>query len=128
MSSRQAPPSARTACAGRPLRSSLPGCLTCGEGQPGLPRAPDPGYRRSFCSSRPPQQAGIGHRVLLYRRGGDSTVTGNVTWLSPAACDPGKWAADMPQGTRRGGQAMRVLVTEDDEILATALAAGLRRE
>jgi DNA-binding response OmpR family regulator len=34
----------------------------------------------------------------------------------------------MPPGTRRGGQAMRVLVTEDDEILATALAAGLRRE
>src|SRR5277367_6186053 len=27
-----------------------------------------------------------------------------------------------------GGQAMRVLVTEDDEILATAVAAGLRRE
>jgi DNA-binding response OmpR family regulator len=34
----------------------------------------------------------------------------------------------MPQGTRSGGQAMRVLVTEDDEILATAVAAGLRRE
>ena len=47
-------------------------------------------------------------------------MTGNVTWLSPAACDPGKRAADMPQGTRRGGQAMRVLVTEDDEILAAA--------
>ena len=28
----------------------------------------------------------------------------------------------------RGGQAMRVLVTEDDEVLATAVAAGLRRE
>jgi hypothetical protein len=24
----------------------------------------------------------------FYRMGGDSTVTGNVTWLSPAACDP----------------------------------------
>ena len=34
----------------------------------------------------------------------------------------------MPQGTRSGEQAMRVLVTEDDEILAAALAAGLRRE
>ena len=34
----------------------------------------------------------------------------------------------MPRGTRSGGQAMRVLVTEDDEILATAVAAGLRRE
>jgi DNA-binding response OmpR family regulator len=34
----------------------------------------------------------------------------------------------MPRGTRSGGQTMRVLVTEDDEILATALAAGLRRE
>src|SRR5262252_4734784 len=34
----------------------------------------------------------------------------------------------MPQGTRRGGQAMRVLVTEDDEVLAAAVAAGLRRE
>ena len=34
----------------------------------------------------------------------------------------------MPWGTRGGGQAMRVLVTEDDEILATAVAAGLRRE
>src|SRR6516162_2802038 len=31
-------------------------------------------------------------------------------------------------GARSGGQAMRVLVTEDDEILATAVAAGLRRE
>ena len=55
-------------------------------------------------------------------------MTGNVTWLSPAACDPGERAADMPQGARSGGQAMRVLVTEDDEILATAVAAGLRRE
>jgi DNA-binding response OmpR family regulator len=73
-------------------------------------------------------KARIGHRVLLYRRGGDSTVTGNVTWLSPAACDPGERAADMPRGTQSGGQAMRVLVTEDDEILATAVAAGLRRE
>src|ERR1700739_2793654 len=27
-----------------------------------------------------------------------------------------------------GGQTMRVLVTEDDEVLATAVAAGLRRE
>src|SRR5215467_12055038 len=44
---------------------------------------------------------------------GDSTVTGNVTWLSPAACDPGK---------------VRVLVTEDDEVLAKAVADGLRRE
>ena len=34
----------------------------------------------------------------------------------------------MSRGTRSGGQAMRVLVTEDDEVLATALAAGLRRE
>ena len=34
----------------------------------------------------------------------------------------------MPRGTRSGGQAMRVLVTEDDEVLATALAGGLRRE
>src|SRR5262252_6618315 len=34
-------------------------------------------------------KARISHRVLLYRRGGDRTVTGNVTWLSPAACDPG---------------------------------------
>ena len=34
----------------------------------------------------------------------------------------------MLRGTRSGGRAMRVLVTEDDEILATALAAGLRRE
>ena len=49
-------------------------------------------------------------------------MTGNVTWLSPAACDPGERAADMPRGTQSGGQAMRVLVTEDDEILATQLA------
>ena len=55
-------------------------------------------------------------------------MTGNVTWLSPAACDPGKQAAGMAGGTRSDGQAMRVLVTEDDEVLATALAAGLRRE
>ena len=34
----------------------------------------------------------------------------------------------MPRGTRSGGQAMRVLVTEDDEVLASAVAAGLRRE
>ena len=34
----------------------------------------------------------------------------------------------MPWGTGGGGQAMRVLVTEDDEVLATAVAAGLRRE
>ena len=34
----------------------------------------------------------------------------------------------MPRGTQGGGQAMRVLVTEDDEVLATAVAAGLRRE
>src|ERR1700728_2157110 len=60
--------------------------------------------------------------------GGDSTVTGNVTWLSPAACDLGKQAADILWGSRSGGQAMRVLVTEDDEILAAAVAAGLRRE
>jgi DNA-binding response OmpR family regulator len=46
--------------------------------------------------------------------GSDSTVTENVTWLSPATCDP--------------EQAMRVLVAEDDEVLAMALAAGLRRE
>src|SRR5262245_17556115 len=96
--------------------------------QPALPRAAHPGCRRSCRSSRPPQKAGIGHCVLLYRRGGDSTVTENVTWLSPAACDPGKRAADMPRGTGGGGQAMRVLVTEDDEVLATAVAAGLRRE
>src|SRR5580704_6602480 len=31
-------------------------------------------------------------------------------------------------GSRSGGQAMRVLVTEDDEVLAAAVAAGLRRE
>ena len=40
-------------------------------------------------------------------------MTGNVTWLSPVACDSGK---------------MRVLVTEDDEVLAAAVATGLRRE
>ena len=34
----------------------------------------------------------------------------------------------MLRGSRSGGQAMRVLVTEDDEVLAAALAAGLRRE
>ncbi len=55
-------------------------------------------------------------------------MTENVTWLLPAACDLGKQAADMPWGTRGGGQAMRVLVTEDDEILAAAVATGLRRE
>jgi hypothetical protein len=32
-------------------------------------------------------------RTLLYRMGGDSAVTENVTWLSPAACDRGKRAA-----------------------------------
>jgi DNA-binding response OmpR family regulator len=55
-------------------------------------------------------------------------VTGNVTWLSPVTCDPGERAAGMPWGAGGGGHAMRVLVTEDDEVLATAVAAGLRRE
>jgi hypothetical protein len=58
--------------------------------------------------------ARTGHRVffplsfsdLLYRTGGHSTVTENVTWLSPAACDPAKRAARMPQGTRGGGQGL----------------------
>jgi DNA-binding response OmpR family regulator len=40
-------------------------------------------------------------------------VTENVTYVSPSSCDPGK---------------VRVLVTEDDEVLATTVAAGLRRE
>src|SRR5580658_10753630 len=60
--------------------------------------------------------------------GGDGTVTENVTWLSPAACDPGNQAAEMPWGHTKRRAAMRVLVTEDDEILATTVAAGLRRE
>jgi len=60
--------------------------------------------------------------------GGDSTVTENVTWLSPAACEIRKQAAGIPRGTRNGRRAMRILVVEDDEILATALATGLRRE
>jgi DNA-binding response OmpR family regulator len=45
--------------------------------------------------------------------GGDSTVTENVTYVSPSSCDP---------------ENVRVLVTEDDEVLATTVAAGLRRE
>jgi DNA-binding response OmpR family regulator len=40
-------------------------------------------------------------------------VTENVTYVSPSPCDPGN---------------VRVLVTEDDEVLAKAVAAGLRRE
>jgi len=40
-------------------------------------------------------------------------VTENVTYVSPSSCDPGN---------------VRVLVTEDDEVLATTVAAGLRRE
>jgi DNA-binding response OmpR family regulator len=55
----------------------------------------------------------------LYAAGGNSTVTGNVTWLSPATCDP---------GSRRECAAMRVLLAEDDEILARTVAAGLRQE
>jgi DNA-binding response OmpR family regulator len=46
--------------------------------------------------------------------GGDTTVAKGVTWLSPATCDR--------------VNAMRVLVVEDDEVLARAVAAGLRRE
>ncbi len=34
----------------------------------------------------------------------------------------------MQQDRTGGGQTMRVLVTEDDEILAMAVTAGLRRE
>src|SRR5271156_2727953 len=34
----------------------------------------------------------------------------------------------MPPGRRGDGRAMRVLVTEDDEVLAATVAAGLRRE
>jgi hypothetical protein len=30
--------------------------------------------------------------LRLYRMGGDSTVTGNVTWLSPVTCDLGRQA------------------------------------
>src|SRR3981081_4319558 len=55
----------------------------------------------------------------LYAAGGNSTVTGNVTWLSPATCDP---------GSRRECAAMRVLLAEDDEILARTVGAGLRQE
>ena len=55
-------------------------------------------------------------------------MTENVTWLSPAACDAGKQAADMPRACEAAGRRMRVLVTEDDEVLAAAVAAGLRRE
>ena len=40
-------------------------------------------------------------------------MTENVTYVSPSSCDPGE---------------VRVLVTEDDEVLAKAVAAGLRRE
>src|ERR1700729_49124 len=47
--------------------------------------------------------------------------------LWPAILGSGR-LADISRGAGGGGQAMRVLVTEDDEILATALAAGLRRE
>jgi DNA-binding response OmpR family regulator len=46
--------------------------------------------------------------------GGDTTVAKGVTWLSPATCDR--------------VNTMRVLVVEDDEVLARAVAAGLRRE
>jgi DNA-binding response OmpR family regulator len=55
-------------------------------------------------------------------------VTENVTWLSPAACDAREQAADMPRACEAAGRRMRVLVTEDDEVLAAAVAAGLRRE
>jgi DNA-binding response OmpR family regulator len=41
-------------------------------------------------------------------------VAESVTWVSPATCDR--------------VSAMRVLVVEDDEVLARAVAAGLRRE
>ena len=40
-------------------------------------------------------------------------MTENVTYVSPSSCDPGN---------------VRVLVTEDDEVLAKTVAAGLRRE
>ena len=40
-------------------------------------------------------------------------MTENVTYVSPSSCDP---------------ENVRVLVTEDDEVLAKAVAAGLRRE
>src|SRR6204780_5432463 len=59
--------------------------------------------------------------------GGHSTVTGNVTWLSPAACHPVSRRLTCGNAGK-GGRAMRVLVTEDDEVLAAAVAAGLRRE
>src|SRR5580700_3370860 len=45
--------------------------------------------------------------------------------LRPAMLGSGRLTC---RGHGGGGQAMRVLVTEDDEILATAVAAGLRRE
>lgn len=44
---------------------------------------------------------------LFYRTGGDSTVTGNVTWLSPAAFDSGKadrrWHRDRWRSCRKAG-------------------------
>src|SRR3984957_6498345 len=45
--------------------------------------------------------------------------------LRPAMLGSGRLTC---RGHGGGGHAMRVLVTEDDEILATAVAAGLRRE
>src|SRR6202050_4029742 len=95
---------------------------------PGLPRVAGPGYRLSCCSSSS-SKAEVGCRIPLYKMRGNAAVTENVTWLSPVTCDPVKARrADAPRGTGSSGRAMRVLVTEDDEVLAAAVAAGLRRE
>jgi DNA-binding response OmpR family regulator len=60
--------------------------------------------------------------------GGDGTVTENVTGLSPVTCDRVKRAVDIPWDAGSSERAMRILVAEDDEVLARALATGLRRE
>ena len=43
--------------------------------------------------------------VPVYKMGGDTTVTENVTWLSPVACDLGKQAAESSADMRRAHEA-----------------------
>lgn len=78
-------------------------------------------------------------RKQLYEMAGGTTVTKFVTWLLPTTCHPlnvmtlgadrQDVGPDYPTVSQKSDDdAVRVLVVEDDEVLAKALATGLRRE
>jgi hypothetical protein len=58
---------------------------------------------------------------------GDSTGTEKVTWLSPAACDLGKQAADMACGRRSGGQGDAGVWDEAADPFTSTVKTTIRR-